>query len=361
MANSNANSDTTLLLNSTNLTEACSSWKSKVSGVGLSNIDVSSKFSALIDFGIGANYFSSLKTALERADKLATNISKLIDMVATDQEEIDNKSAEEATENTYGNANYDRKKSSGGGSSSSGRAAVAALAATSAGDYTPDNTDKDITIKSENETDKKELDTSEQEEVEVALGSILNENTSTNINVPEESVIKTTILESQYISEDLKEIIAEMDENEIKTELSNILKGSLASDFSKTIIKIFDNDLKEHFKNATVYDSADSISKIYDFISRDNNFQQELKELYLGVSEIEAVDLNSIMLTRSFVDSLAATNNVSYEDILNDSKYQPILLEGIENLKESFYLLSLSKEMENKITTKTYTKSSVSA
>ena len=338
----NIDSDETLKVNSTNLVDTCNEWKNKVSSIDLSSIDVSSTFSALIDLGIGTSYFSSLQTALTRADKLATNISTLIDMSATDQEEVDDNNAQEASDNSYGNAKYDRDSSSDSGSS-----AASSVADSSAGTYTADNSSEDTSINSDNETQENSLDTSEEEEVVTALEE-LNESKTTIELIEEDSVIKNTLLESQYISDDLKEKIATMDENEIKTELSNILESSdLLSDFSKSIIQIFDNDLKNNFEEATVVDSASSISKVYELISKESNFQEQIKEIYLGSTLIEEVDDSVITFTRSYVNLLASTYNVSYEDILNDSKYQEVLLDGIEDIKESFYLISLSNEMSN--------------
>ena len=46
-----------------------------------------------------------------------------------------------------------------------------------------------------------------------------------------------------------------MDENELKVALSDVFaSGKTISDFSRVIISIFDEDLKNDFKNATIYE-----------------------------------------------------------------------------------------------------------
>lgn len=338
MANTDSLSDTSVKVNTASLIEACNKWSSDVSGVGLSSIDIASTFSAFTDLGIGTNYFASLKIALERADKLATNISKLIDMSATDQEEADDSSSKKASDNKYGSSQYDR--SSGGSSSDS--SAASSVADSSAGDYTSDNTDADLGVNPDNDTQESELDTSDENEIVAALESMFSEDEIDIESLDDLTVLKEKLLASPNLSDDLKEKISAMDENELLIELTNILaSGELVSDFSKTIITIFDNELKEDFENATIYDSAESIAKVYDFLSKDNNFQEKVREIYLGVADYEYVDDNVVELTRSFVDFLAAAKNVSYEDILTDPSYQSDLLEGINELKDSFSIMTV--------------------
>ena len=337
MAYSNVDSDTTLVVDSTALADVCTEWKAKISSVDLSSIDINGTFSALIDCGIGSNYFSSLKTALERSDKLANNIVKLIALSASEQTEEDNKSAALASNNTYGQASYER--------TGSGESAVSRVSSSNVGNYqvTTDNNEKDANIENDNETQKIELDTSEENELAASLLSINDGKLLDNINEEDGiSKIKKEILASPNISDNLKEKILNMDENELKTIIFNILEsGELISDFSKSLVTVFDNDLKNNYENSTIYDSAESISQIYDFVSKERDFQDQIKELYLGTSNIEKVDDNVITLTRSFVDLLASANAVSYEDILYDTKYQSNLLEGIEDIKKTFYLLSI--------------------
>ena len=339
MANSNVDSDTKLKVNSSVLITSCSSWNSTISSVGLSSIDVNSTFSALIDCGVGTSFFSSLQASLKSLDSLTNNISSLISTTVSQQEETDNKSAEQASDNKYGSSSYDR-------TSSGGTTAVESVTKTDTGSYDVDNKENNVEIKEDNKTDSVELDTNDQNELSVALQSIYDEDTPTNLENDEDvSVIKEKILESPVISDDVKEKIAEMDQNEVKTALTDILaSGDTVSDFSKTIISVFDNDLKNNFKNATIYDSANSIAKVYSFLSKKKNAQQALKEIYLGISNIEKVDDNVIVFTRSFVDLMATANNVSYEDILNDSKYQEDLLEEMEDISKSFYALSTAKD-----------------
>ena len=69
MANSNELSDTTLKVNSNELSQVCSSWNSLVLSMDLGSLDLNGEFSALTENGVGVNYISSLKNALERSER----------------------------------------------------------------------------------------------------------------------------------------------------------------------------------------------------------------------------------------------------------------------------------------------------
>jgi hypothetical protein len=197
-------------------------------------------------------------------------------MSATDQEEADDSSSKKASDNKYGSSQYDR--SSGG--SSSGSSAASSVADSSAGDYTSDNTDADLGVNPDNDTQESELDTSDENEIVAALESMFSEDEIDIESLDDLTVLKEKLLASPNLSDDLKEKISAMDENELLTELTNILaSGELVSDFSKTIITIFDNELKEDFENATIYDYAATITKVYDFSSKDNNFQEKVRAI----------------------------------------------------------------------------------
>ena len=339
-----ANSDGKIKINSEAIASACSEFDSKVKSVNLSGFDLG-PFSALSECGIGTGYLSSLKNALERVDKLSSNLAKLIESTAYAQEDRDNAGAKAAGNNSYGNASYDR---GGGGGSSSGDDAVGAVSGIDPGSTTIGKPKEKVEINKGKNEKQIELETSEEVELVEALQSIKPETLANWDDRDSISKIKKELLKSPNLSDDLKEKIANMDENELKVALSDVFaSGKTISDFSRVIISIFDEDLKNDFKNATIYDSADKIKNVLDYVSKQKDFQNEIKEIYLGASENKDVDEHAIILVRSYVDLLATTNNVSYEDILNDSKYQSTLLEDIEDLKDTFYVLSITKDGNN--------------
>lgn len=336
-------SDKDLSYDVSNLSEACSNWNKAVMSADLGSIDVSGSFSALTQNGIGVGYIASLQTALQQSDKLALNISSLISATAQEQADVDNSSADESDNLSYNT--YAGTSSGGGG----GGGIVPSSGSVDTGSYASDNTDKDTEIKEDADTKTAELTNDDYVSIVKEFQNIFNgELYDYLFSTDSATKIKEKLLSSPNLSTDLKQKISEMDENEIQTNLKSIyVSGAMVSDFSKIIVTIFDNDLKNNFNSATIFDSSKSIADVYSFLSKQTDFQEQLKEIYFGSTSIEKVDNNVIYLTRNFVDTVATASNVSYEDILSNSKYQDALLSEIKDLANTFSVIEGAKALGN--------------
>lgn len=363
MANSNIDSsqlsDVELSVNASGLIDACSKWNSDVLNADLGSIDISGSFSSLTQNGVGVGYVESLKNALQKSDKLALNISKLVSTTADDQYSADTKAASYSGSNSY--ASYSGGRKSGGYSAEDSSSAVVASSGASSGavdtgSYEADNTNSNLEIKQDADTKVAELSNEENVEMVNEFKSIIDGNVFDYLfNTNYSSKIKEQLLSSPKLSDDLKPKIATMDENEIQVLLKDMcISGEAISDFSKIIITIYDNDLRNNFKGATVFDSAKSISDVYSFLAKQSNYQNLLKELYFGTSLIDNVDDNVIVFTRNFVDTLATASNVSYEDILNDEKYKESLLFEVKDLATSFGVMDAANKAGADIASKLY-------
>lgn len=328
-------SDKDLSVDVSSLTEACNSWNSAVMAADLGSIDVSGSFSALTSNGIGAGYIASLQTALQQSDKLAMNISSLISASAQEQEDADESGAEESEDSSYSSYSV----TPGGGSSNNGNV--------NTGSYESNNSNEDLNINEKAETETAQLTNDDYVSIVKEFQNIFNgELYEYLFNTDSASVIKEKLLSSPNISDDLKQKISNMDQNEIQTNLKSIYtSGAMVSDFSKIIVTIFDNDLRNNFKNATIFDSSKSIADVYSFLSKQTNFQDQLKEIYFGSSTLQKVDDNVIYFTRNFVDTVATASNATYEEILSDSKYKDTLLSEIKDLSNTFSVIEGTKTL----------------
>ena len=353
MANNDSSnlSDVDLSLNTSSLGDASNDWNKSVVDTNIGSIDVAGSFSALTQNGIGVGYISSLENALKKSDKLAINISKLIITTAADQEAADNSGAKESSETTY--ATYAGTRSSGGGG---GTYSGTTSGPVSTGSYDEDNKDKDVDIKKEDETETVELTEGDQVNIIKEFQSIFNgELYDYLFETSNATKIKEKLLSSPNISEDLKKKISQMDENEIQVNLKSIyVSGAMVSDFSKVIITIFDNDMKNNLTNETALNSSGSLKSVYSFLAKQSNFQEGLSEIYHGSSKIEKVDDSVIAFTRNFIDTVATASNTTYDDILTNSKYKETLLSEIQDLSNTFSVIEGAKTLGGDTASKLY-------
>lgn len=336
---SNGLSDTELVVDSSGLSDVCSKWSSDIASADLGSIDVSGSFSALTQNGIGVGYIESLQNALKSSDRLALSISKLISSAAEDQTNADKSGTNKS--NTSGSV-----RTTGGGTSGSRgtRGSNSGTTVTTASTQA-NNSTADTNINTGADNKKVELEQKDQITLVTNLQSIIDGSIYDYLfDTNYASKIKETLLSSPKLSDDLKQKISQMDQNELQVQLKNIyVSGESVSDFSKIIVTIFDSDLKNSSYNSKISDSAKNIADVYTFIAKQSNYQEQLKEVYFGTSQISKVDDNVVLFTRSFVDTLATASNVSYENILNDSKYQESLLIEIEDLSNTFAVIDAAK------------------
>lgn len=345
-------SDEDLVIDTSNLSKSCSEWNSSVLSADLGSLDISGSFRALTNNGVGVSYIDSLQNALKKSDKLAINITNLISSSVADQETADSSGQKRSYSQSY--STY---YGSGSSSSSSGGSYNNSV---DTGSYESDNSGSDLTINTTTPPDEEQpdLEFTDDDKVKIVeeFQSIFDgEIYDYLFDIDNASKVKEKLLNSPNLSDELKAKIMNMDQNEIQTDLKNIyVSGSTISDFSKIIVTIFDNDLKTNYKNATVFDSAESIREVYSFLSKQSNYQDLIKEIYFGTSDIEKVDEYVIAFTRDFIDTLATASNVSYEDILNNIKYELTLKIEIKDLSNTFGVIDGAYDMDESTSSTLY-------
>lgn len=203
---------------------------------------------------------------------------------------------------------------------------------------------KDFKIIKNNEIEDFKLEEKETIELVSSLQSIFEEDASNFIfDDSYADEIKKVLLTLPNISKDLKDKILEMDEKELQVLLRDMcVSGKSVSDFSKIIVTIFETDLKNNY-NKKLSECADSIADVYRTLAKQDNFQEELKNIYNGNIGNEIAS-EVIVFTRDFVDTLAVSSNVSSDDILRNPKYGDTLLVEIKDLSNT---LSIINEAEN--------------
>ena len=337
-----------LMMGTSALTDLSTEWNNKILNSGLSSLNISGTFSALTGQGVGVSYIQSLENAIKKAEQNAMNISKIISTTAAEQEAADRKSAEESSKKPY--SSYGGNNNSGGnngGNNNSG--------GNNGGNYSgKDN--PDTNIDSKDETEKQKLTEEEQVKLVETFQELFNGDLFNALfNKDFASKVKELLLASPNISENLKQILLKMDQNEIQVMLRDMyLSGTQFSGFSKLIVTVFDNNLKERDGNATIYDVAENISEVYSDLSTKENVQEELHEIYNGSAPIDEVDDETIFFTRDFIDTLAETSRTTPEEIFNTPDYNEALLLEVKDLANTFAILRGAKDSDSKITSKLY-------
>ena len=338
------------------LSKISSEWSTAVSSANLGSVDVSGQFSSLTQNGVAVGYLTSLKNALEKIEKTALKIANLVATTASDQEAADesgkNKSNQSTPRTTSGGnrgGNYGGSNNSSANNSDKNTDIKSDQNTDIKSEDDPSTIDKkddkDLEIK-DDETKKVELDETEVIAMATSLQSIIEGKEYDYLfDTSFASQIKEQLLKSPNLTDDLKAKIAEMDENEVQVFLKEMyLSGEGVSDFSKIIITIFDNDLRQSNSGSTVEGSAKSISAVYNYLKGQSNLQEQLKDLYYGTTDIDGADDDVIRFTRSFIDTVATATNTTYEEVLKDSKYQETLSAEVQDISKTFTTIDVASK-----------------
>ena len=306
-----------MTINAASVNELCTEWNSKVASLDLSGDKIASALKPLTDFGILVNYVAGLSNAI---DSLTQSVATLCTTLKN--------SSDQHTDSESG---YDSGGTSSGGTSYS----------TSGGthsDTTPtteaDNTDleptldpTDVTIDSLSIQDYLGLSTE--------LYSICKEKGMTLtelLNSDYISEVKEKLLSSSFISDDVKNVIRNLDVDALKILLKS-MKGDTIAEFNEDDINyvkeyyklvadkanikytdlLEDNKNKELVYNELYYYSR--ACEFFDLISGDSNFKNSLTEVYTNDDNgILSDNIRSAII--KLVDVVAAKNNKTSEEFL---------------------------------------------
>ncbi len=324
-------SDQTLETSPNNIKEICTKWKTAISSIDLSSVDVESIFAPLINVGVGTAYFPSLKQAIAKAEKSVNSTSNLVSSAAQEQSDINNQYNNQQNNNNYTGGNCGRRTT------------------TADTPINPDDipsaddelTDEDLVVNTEFADQISKLDANSYIEFMKSLGSIDGGLLPYLVDTEYATKLKEYLLSAPNISEDLKKIIAEMDENELQvTLLSIVTNESAITDASKSIIYNYTTALSQmdklkDIKTSQLFlKSVDIVDVLFDKELKSETIQDDLLQVYEGNS-VEDLDDFSTNLVKSTIDEICKNNNIDYEMLLTDPNNLEKIKEGIADISKT--------------------------
>ena len=266
----------TLILNTSGMNNVCSDFKSKISSVDLTGIDVTSIFEPFTSVGVLTGYVPSLKNALASINDNSVSLINIMKNLVETQSVID-KGTQAGAE-----TDYFRGQSTGGGRSGRG----------SSGTHSTGVDDGKSTI---------DINDSTAEDPSVQLEVGLNE-----MELYFESIlngdVKITDVAESITFDILQRIISEKN-----IELRELITGE---------------------NNDEVIDCVEEISQEYLRLFESEDLRTNLLAIYNGdVPDTMSTDfMNSI---RNAVDIMALNKGVAVETLLTDNQYESYLNEEI--------------------------------
>ena len=335
MANNN---NQTLVLYTDAIARTSSTWKSSFEGSGISDINVESAFSSLVEAGVGTSYIPSLKKALSKAESSVLATINSLNQLAQNQNNNDDKW------NNYNNS-YPRGNNNPPGGNYNPPAGTNPPTSTEP----PTNPPVDLKVNKDFVDKVSKLSTEEYSELMTALGSIKNEELLSYLVDPNQaSALKKYLLDKVNLPADLKQLVSEMDENELQLSLMSILTDETTiPDISKNVIynytellskktNLQDSELSKYF-----FYNVDDFSSIVDAALKDDDKMQKLLlNLYEGndvkdvLSDLGIKDITtaaggvgevSVEFIRSTVDEICKKNGIDYESLLTDQSKKELL------------------------------------
>ncbi len=332
-------SDVTLEIKTDSLTDVCNTWESSINSLDLTSIDVKATFKPLTNNGVGISYFECLQNSFDAGENLILSTSTTIKNTTEEQTSLDMQYASSYTGGSYGGGSY-------GGGSNGGTSDINENDGTQ--EAVPDTgipieqiEQEKIEINNEFIDKINSLDTNSYISFMTALSS-MSSNNLLGLLVDEKyaSELKKALLSSPNLSEDLKKLISEMDENEVQVTLQSILTDKVnLSDTSKSIIykyteslsKTTNLDILKVTKEEQFYNNIDELFTTVNTLANKTNLQEELLNIYDGAGENE----NIVDFTRIVVDTIAEKNNTNYEELLIDKSKEESIKKELNNLSKS--------------------------
>lgn len=356
-------SDITLEVNPTAIEDLCSQWESQVASIDLESIDAQSVYSSLMDSGVGTSYFPSLDNALLTVENAIVSTSNIIKSATQSQTEVDDRYSQNAT--NYGGGG------SGGGGNGGGSSPTSDSLPTDSNltddslvpgetiipdmSTSVDNTGADLGINDEFVSSVLELDPDAYQQFMLALDNISKDELLMYLaDEGYSSNLKKVLLESPKISEDLKKIISEMDENELQVTLQSIFANKdIISDFSKNIIYNYTQALKQNLmlQNVnkgyveTFFDQVEDFYKITQSLVESENIQETLLSIYEGNYEAGTISDDQVLFYRSVIDGICESNNILYEDLLTNKSNAQLLKNSLGDINNSLVYCKLINKM----------------
>ncbi len=344
----------TMVIYTDAIARTSSTWKSSFEGSGITDIDVESVFSSLVEAGVGTAYIPSLKKALSKAEGSVLATINSLNQLAQNQNGNDDKWK---NYDTNGSRSYGSRNNNNGYTPPGGGNNTPPI-----GTEPPTNPPVDINVNNDLVDKVNNLSIEDYSELMTALGSIKNEELLSYLVDPNQaSALKKFLLEKVKLPKDLQKMVSEMDENELQLTLMSILTDETTiPDISKSVIynyteglskktNLQDSELSKYF----FYNVDDFSSIVNAALKDDGKIQKVLLNLYEGndvnsiLSDLGIKDSNSagsgvtggvgevsVEFIRSSIDEICKKNNIDYETLLTDSSKKGLLKEELSGISK---------------------------
>ena len=326
-------SNTTLIVDTDNISTACSEWSNKVLSQDIGSVKVESIYEPLTSEDVATAYIPSLATALSKIESMILSASNQVKAAAEEQADIDNNERnKESGGNSGGNGGNNGGSNGGHNGGNNGGNSI--------GDTDATNEGADIDINTV-VSSISELDYTSFIEFMTALGSIVSENLTDYLTKKENaSKLKELILNSPHISDEFKAKIKDADPETVQTVLQKILSNhnDYVSDTSKNTInryiksKEYSADLTKADKYKDLLNNADTLFTEMNSVVTKDNLMENVKSIYYGQSDLSD---DTTDLVRSLVDELEEEKNISYTELLGNSSNEEIVKEAMEGLSKT--------------------------
>ena len=348
--------DSTLVLNTTNMSTVCSNYKSKVSSIDLASVDVTSMFEPFTSVGVLTSYVPSLKEALQSITDNCTSLISILENLVATQSTIDQGTESGAGTNYF--SDYGGSSSSGGYSGSSGSSGGGGSYSSSGGGQTTSTDNGQSTISINNPTvEQPTTSLATDSGFMQSLISIASTSPTALTSEDRASYLKELLKIKNQNNSQVLEVIESIDPTTLQTYLKSILNGelpitnvaqSVTFDILESIAKERNIELTELITTENVDDirqKVEEMSDEYMTLFSSNNLSTELLSIYDGVAEGKTDSF--ISSVRTAVDMIAINKDISSESLLAEEQYEPYLKEEIGKVTEALSEIRLMSTKSN--------------
>ena len=326
-----------MVLNTTGVSNVCSTYKGKISSIDLGSIDVTAAFEPFTSLGILTSYVPSLKDALSSIQDNCNSLCSILENLVSTQSAIDT-SGQQAAGTGYFN---DYGGSSGGGTNYGGSSG----GSTSSGGTqttTTDNGQQTVGVESPDVEQSVQKLTTDDGFMKSLL-SIATTSPSAITSEERASYLKELLKIKNQNNDSVTEVIDSLDPTVLQQYLQKILNGelpitdisqSVTFDILESIAKSTNTELVNLFKGDNLEDLRTKVAEIaneYLTLFNSNDLNTELLAVYDG-TKADTLGEDFTTSIRTTVDMIALNKDVTAEELLSNNDYNGYLHEQITSV-----------------------------
>lgn len=311
-------SDSDIVMNFPSIDELCLSWNNKVNDLNLTSERVINGLKPLTDYNIYINYTKSLAVSVSSLTSTITEVTSMIKSTATSQQETDYAYSNYVTSGT----SYTRN--SGSRSDTSANTTV-------------NNNNQNTKMDTNKDSNNQNISVSDYVGLSIALSSIATSKNSSLENVLNDfngTLIKEKVMASPNISEDMKESLCNLDDNNLKKVLMEAYSNGalqtideknleyLNSYIDKVALRnnITSSELLENSSNKNILTNAMKNYEVAISLLDDKDGMEVAGNIYDGQG-IENISEDIVYAVRDVIDMVADKNNTTAESIITTKNY----------------------------------------